>query len=344
VIASLSTPARRIAVAAGLSVLVHILLLWLPQVHIPQIGTLAPPLSAKLEPLPKLVAKPVQKPVAKPRRTRSPHPAIKPAIPEEVADNTTAVTPNQASPPSTEAASAVVAVSSVEAQPISSVVEEPETAPPLPKHAQLTFYVYQGLKHFQIGIINHQLDISSNEYTLKAVARTVGLARIFKDYLVTQTSRGKVGKQGLQPDTFEEEKINDDDKQNIKATFDWASQKLRFSQGGETALPAGTQDILGIFYQLSQLPMDGGVIPLAVSNGKKLEKYELEIGPEEEITTPMGQLRALHLRKRYAKGESGLEIWLGLDYRLFPVKYLLIKPSGEAAGEIVVSDIRVSDE
>lgn len=199
------------------------------------------------------------------------------------------------------------------------------------------------MDHFQIGILNQQLEISGDEYTLRAVTRTVGLAKLFKNYRLTQTSRGKGGKQGLQPETFEEEKINDNDQQNIKATFDWLSQKLRFSHGGETALPAGAQDMLSIFYQLSQLPMNRESIPLAVSNGKKLEKYEFGVGPEEEIITPMGKLRALHLRKLHAKGESGFEIWLGLEYRLLPVKYLLFEPSDEVAGEIVITGIRLAD-
>ena len=147
----------------------------------------------------------------------------------------------------------------------------------------------------------------------------------------------------MQPETFEEEKINDNDKQNIKATFDWLSHKLLFSKGGETALPAGAQDILSIFYQLSQIPLNKGAVQLAVSNGNKLEPYELEVGPEEEITTSMGKLRALHLRKLHAKGESGFEIWLGLEYRLLPVKYLLIEPSDEVAGEIVITDIRIAE-
>ena len=248
------------------------------------------------------------------------------------------------SQPAINAASAVAAASAVETQPVATIAEEQEAAHPLPKHAQLTFYVYKGLDNFQIGTIKHQLEINGNEYTLRAVTRTIGLAKLFKNYQLTQTSRGKADKKGLQPETFEEEKINDNDKQNIKATFDWSSQKLRFSQGGETALPAGAQDMLSIFYQLSQLPMNRETIPLAVSNGKKLEKYEFGVGPEEEITTPMGKLHALHLRKLHAKGEGGLEIWLGLEYRLLPVKYLLIEPSGEVAGEIVISDIRVADE
>lgn len=167
---------------------------------------------------------------------------------------------------------------------------------------------------------------------------------MFKNYQLTQISHGKVGPQGLKPDTFEEEKINDSDKENIKATFDWPAQKLHFFRGDDTELPAGTQDMLSIFYNLSQLPLNSDTIPIAVSNGKKLERYEFEINPEEEIITPMGKLKALHLSKLHAKGESGFEIWLGLEYRLLPVKYRLIEPSGEVSGEIVISDIRVADK
>lgn len=343
------TPARRISLAIAFSALIHAVIMWLPQVHPPHTEVLLPPLAAKLEPLPKPAAKPLPKPAPKPRRASPPKPATEPAGPVREPGNTIAGAPEPAPLPAIEAASSVAATSAVaaasviEAQFAATIAEEPEAAYPLPKHAQLSFSVYKGLDHFQIGTLNQQLEISGDEYTLKAVTRTVGLAKLFKNYQLTQTSRGKSGKQGLQPETFEEEKINDNDKQNIQATFDWLSQKLRFSQGGETALPAGAQDILSIFYHLSQLPMNGKVIPLAVSNGKKLEKYEFLVEPEEEITTPMGKLRALHLRKLHAKGDSGFEIWLGLEYRLLPVKCLLIEPSDEVAGEIVITGIRIAD-
>ena len=325
-IAALRTPVRRIALAVALSALVHVLLLWLPQVQLPHNEALLPPLAAKLEALPKLAAKQPPKPAAKPRRASPPPPATEPASSTMEPDNS------------------IAGASAVEAQSIATIAEKPEAAHPLPKRAQLTFAVYKGSGNFQIGTIKHQLEINGTEYTLKAVTQTIGLAKLFKNYQLTQTSRGKADKNGLRPETFEEEKINDNDKQTIKATFDWPSQKLRFSQGGETMLPADAQDILGIFYQLSQLSMNRDAIPLAVSNGKKLEKYELGVGPEEEIDTPMGKLGALHLRKLHAKGEGGLEIWLGLEYRLLPVKYLLIEPSGEVAGKVVISDIRVADE
>lgn len=353
------TPARRIAVAIALSALVHAAIMWLPRAPLPHAEKLFPPLAAKLEPLPKLAAKPFPKPVPKPERAKPPEPPIEPAATVAETESSIADIPEQVPTPVIEAASAVeivpavaqapaveilpaIAAPAVEAQP-AAIEEKSKAEYPLPNHVQLTFSVYKGLDHFQIGTLNQQLEIGGGKYILRALTQTVGLAKLFKNYQLTQTSRGKSGKQGLQPEIFEEEKINDSDKQNIKATFDWQSQKLIFSKGGETALPTGAQDMLSIFYQLSQIPLNKETIQLAVSNGKKLEKYEFGIGPEEEITTQLGKLRTLHLRKLRAKGESGIEIWLGLEYRLLPVKYMLIEPSDDVAGEIVVTDIRIAE-
>ena len=343
----------RIVIAVALSALIHADIIWLsPAMRLPHTEISIPPLAVKLELLPRLAAKPFQKTAPKPRRAKPykpPKPAIEPANPERETVDAIVGAPEPVSLPVIEAASAVETVPAVveapaaEAQPAAVIEEKPKAEYPLPKHVQLTFSVYKGLDHFQIGAISQQLEISGGEYTLKAMTQTVGLAKLFKNYQLTQTSRGKSGQQGLQPETFEEEKINGNDKQNIKATFDWLSQKLRFSQGGETALPADAQDMLSIFYQLSQIPLNKEAIQVAVSNGKKLEKYEFGVGPEEEITTPMGKLRTLHLHKLRTKGEGGFEIWLGLEYRLLPVKYLLIEPSNEAAGEIVITDIRIAD-
>ncbi len=349
---SSGTSTLSIALAFALSVLLHSAALWLPQVQVqlPHNEALPPPLMAKLEPLPKRAANLAPKPATKQKRASPPEPKTESAspaakldqpiaaIPEPVAVSAVEAASVAAIPEPTPAASAVAAASAV------VVMEEPTVAHPLPKHAQLTFFVYQGSGGFQIGEVKHQFKITGDEYTLKSVTQTTGLARLFKTYQLTQTSRGKVGKQGLQPGAFEEEKNLSGSKQNRGASFDWPSQKLRFPHGGETALPADAQDILSIFYQLSQLPMDGEIIALAVSNSKKLEKYKLVVGAEEEISTPMGKLRALHLRKLHNQGENSFEIWLGLEYRLLPVKYLLVEPSGEVAGEVVISDIRVTVE
>ena len=358
-IATLRTPARRIALAVALSVLAHAVVLWLPQVQLPHRESLSlQPLSAKLEALHKLEPKPVaikpapklkraKPPISKPPAPSEPPPAAAtpeaPSLPAntvaaaEAPSVAEAAPPPEAAPP-TEPAPPAAATASTAAE------EEPEAANSLPRQALLTFAVYKGLDKFRIGEVQHQLEISGDAYTLYAVTQTVGLARMIKNLQIIQISRGKTGKHGLQPEKFEEERISGSSRQTLGAVFDWPSQKMHFSHGGEAALPAEAQDILSIFYQLSQLPLNREIVPVYVSKGKKLEKYELKVNAEEEIATPMGKLRTLPLHKLHAPGEDGFEIWLGLEYRLLPVKIRIIERSGEAAGEIVISGIQIAEK
>jgi len=287
-------------------------MLFAPMVESPPDRMILPPLSARLEPLPKPTAPPAAKPV-------SANPAASP-------DGDASVE---------QAAEAMEAMAKT---------EEPTATRPLPKHIRLTFDVYKGADGFKTGEIRHRLDIHGNRYTLQAVKQTAGLASLLDSDQLIQTSRGKIDEHGLHPETFNMETITAGGKHNLKASFDWAAQKLHFSDGGETVLPVGAQDILSFRYQLSQLPMHGEFFTLSVSDGDQLEQYEIEIGGVEDITTPMGNLRALHLRKMHSQRQAYFEIWLGQEYRLLPVKFRQVDSSNEVTEEIVVSDIRASDE
>ncbi len=347
-IAALRKPVFRITLALILSILLHSSVMWAPDMRLPRRDVVLPPLTARLEPLvvpvvvPELIPKPAPEPGAarKPGQAHPPRPGIEPASPSQSAVAPAVTLAEQP------------AVAGHEPEPAPHVAEipsavaaaEPAAQHPLPKHAQLDFAVYQGsAASFMIGEVHHTLEIAEGRYTLKSVTKTTGLASLFKNYLLTQTSRGTAGNKGLQPEIYEEEKTTSSGMQRQKATFDWAAQTLLFSHGAETELPADAQDVLSMLYQLSQNSMRGEIVPLTISNGKKLEKYELEIGREEEITTPLGKLRALHLRKLHLEGEEGFEIWLGLEYRMLPVKYRHLDRSGKVDGEALIAGIRVAD-
>lgn len=321
----------RIALAIGLSLLIHVIVLFGPLVELPKSEVPLPPLTAKLEPLPEIAAAPAPKKKPKPKpKPETPVQESAPEMPSPEAANqetTSAEEPPAFSEPS----------------PADESVEQ--ARPLLPKHAQLTFSVYQGSGGMQLGEATHRLDIEDGQYTLKTVTQTTGVVSFFKTYVLTQTSRGRIDAQGLQPQRFAEEKKLSGGGQSLSAEFDWEAHKLHFSHGGETALPEQAQDIVSFLYQLSQMPVaNREIMSVRISNGKKLEYYELEIGAEEEIATPRGKLRALPLRKIHVRGEEGLEIWLGLEYRLLPIKVRQIDRAGQVAGEMVISDIRVSDE
>ncbi len=326
------TSTGRIALATALSLLIHAALLFGPNlVELQPVETLLPPLTARLEPLP--IVKPAPKPKPHVKAKRKPALPSFPVAPVETSQPVTPQSPEETTPPAEEVQ-----------PPAAPVTEVAPPAHPLPKHAQLNFTIYKGTD-FPVGQARHRLEIKDdNSYTLQVGINTTGLASLFKTFAMDQQSSGTISAAGLRPDEFSEGRNSDRGKQTLNARFDWQKKQLNFANGNQAILPEHAQDILSFLYQLSQLPLDQATISMYISNGKKLDKYELAVGEEEYILTQNGKMRALPLRRVRQPGEEGLEIWLGLEYRLLPVQIRSIDRNGEIAGQMTISDIRVSDE
>ncbi len=317
-IAAFRTPGRRIALAIALSLLIHAAILWLPYITLYQPRVVLPPLSVRLVPLPK----PVVSVAAMPQHAK-PAPKNDMNIPgHSVADKPTG----------------------------QSMVPMNKTKPnaailPFPKHLQLSFIVYSGENGLRAGEIRQQLDISDGRYALSSVRTTSGLASLRNNDRLIQASHGSIDAQGLQPDTYETEKITAAGKQESRSMFDHASGAIRFQDGSTSALPADAQDDLSYLYQLSQLSFNGEeFFTLPVGDTAQLRQYQIEIGTREDIDTPIGKLHTVHLRQMQSPGRAYFEVWLGLEYRRLPVKFREIDRSGKVTEEYVISGIRTSDE
>lgn len=328
------TSAARITLAIVLSLLTHAIVLFAFPVKSQPSEKLLPPLTARLEPLPRIATASALVKKVKPK----PRPA--PVVPKMAPPNDTAVEDVSAQEPQIYPEPQPPAID----ETVIKTIEEVQPTHPLPRQAQLTFIAYKGTD-FQVGEALHRLEIGDDKsYTLKVSMNTTGLASIFKTFEANQQSSGTLTAQGLQPDEFSETKNTSKGKEALGTKFDWQERTLSFSNGSNTPLPERAQDILSFMYQLSQLPLNQGAVTLYINNGKKLERYELAVGEEEEIQTRLGKLRAIPLNKVHAPGEEGLIIWLGVEYRLLPVKIRHIDRNGQLAGEMVISDIRVADE
>lgn len=349
----LATPARRIALAVALSLIVHGLALWLPAIKFPdskpeiQLHSL----TAKLIPLPKMSEKiSAHKHKPKPRPAPQPEPVVQP-IPEQpmaASEPVAASAPIAASEPVAAsaplAASAPAASESVAAASAPAATDVEQQRPPLPKHAQLRFSVYQGQKNFKIGESLHTLDIKDGRYTLKADVHTTGLVSVFKSYRMEQTSMGAATGLTLKPESFTEEITDSNGKKINRADFDWAAHTVHFSNGSEAALPLQAQDILSILYQFPPMHQQEEIVSINIGTGKKFEKYRFEVVFEEPLETAMGTLQTVHFRKLHAAKEEGLEIWFAQEYRLLPVKMRHLDRDGKIDAEAIITDIRVSDE
>lgn len=329
-------PLQRVALAVALSLLAHSLVVWqLPEIKPAVNKEILPALQAKLEPLPKLAARPVAR---KPRVKSSarPKPSVKP-----VAETPAVIAETAASAVPAEPAEAAA---TEPASPSPAAVDETLKHPLLPRHAQLHFTVQYGAGSFKVGEVIHVLENIDGRYTLRAETQTTGLASIFKNYHLTQTSTGTVTKLGLRPENYVETKTDGSGTQTSSASINWDMHKIHFSNGEDRNLTEQAQDRLSLPYQLSQLPLNTDSVPVELINSTDIRQHYLAIGDEGTISTPIGELRTVALHKVHGANEDGLIIWLALEYRLLPVKILSLDRSGAVTANMVITDIRVSDE
>ncbi len=330
------SPLARITLAIALSVVIHLLLIFTPMIKLPPADVPLPPLQAKLEPLPKLAPPaPTQKKTApKPKPVAPVAPTLPLITPASEVAAASAVTPVPEA-----AASEVIPAPVID----SAKTEDAQLAHPLPKTAQLTFDVYKGTD-FRVGEARLRLDIAEDRsYVLNVSANTTGIVSVFKKFDLIQTSTGILAEHGLRPNLYSEIRLTGDGQETRSVAFDWPEKTLNFSSGGSASLPDGSQDILSFMFQFSQLVWHSNVV-MNISNGKKLERYEIALGKEQTLDTRMGKLRAIPFSKVHAPGEEGLDIWLAVEYRLLPVKISKINRDGQVDSELVISDIRVADQ
>jgi hypothetical protein len=317
VLAAISTPVRRITFAIALSAMIHATLLWFPHLSFVHHTVSLPPLTVRIEHLPSPLTQPALKPQANNLATKS-----------------------EINLPGKQ-------TSSLPHTLTTKLLEKSSVSLPFPKHIQLFFTGYQLSESTKPVKLHQLLDIDGFNYSLKSIKQDSALINPGNKENVTQISQGQFDEQGFRPEVFGEKTISEHGTQVLHVTFSWATHTLHFSGGENTPLSTGAQDILSFMYQLSQLakpPLQTEYFKIPISNGTQLEQVQIEIGISEDISTPMGNLRALHLRKMHTQNEPYFEIWLGLEYRMLPVKFRQVDASGETIEEDVISDIRASDE
>lgn len=285
-----------------------------------------PPLRAELMPVP---------PPAAVTPTEVPAPAPKPAAKPPVRQRQAVARP---------APTAAPAVAEAPAEPESApeiAPEPPSTAPMtpaqpatpvLPATGIIRYAIFKVPLGMQIGRAEHRWEFTADgRYRLRGVTETSGLVSIFKPLRLETESAGRMAAGGLQPESYRTLKNGKDANEN--ADFDWLTAEVRLSRDGSVqAIAPGTQDLLSLNYQLAYLGNLAGGSSLGVVTGKKYERYAVDSLGEEEIETPAGRFRTLHLR---AMTDKTTEIWIALDRQRLPVKIRFTDKKGESFEQVV---------
>ncbi len=229
-----------------------------------------------------------------------------------------------------ELASPVAALAPGEETVPAPIKPEP-VRPLLPATGVIRFAIFMGSQGFQIGRAEHRWEFTEDgRYHLFGMTETSGLVGLFKPVRFENESRGRLVAGGLQPEHYLTRKNGKDANEN--AEFDWSATQVRLSRDGQTRPVApGTQDILSLNYHLAYVRQPESGATLGVVTGKKYERYALDALGEEDINTPAGHFRTLHLR---AMTDSVTEIWLALDHHRLPVKIRFTDKKGDVFEQI----------
>lgn len=307
----------RYSLAILLSVLLHVIFLWFPYIHLSHVHVALPELSVRLENLPKFPLKG----------------ELVGSGDEKTQTGSELIHHDLKPMPSTGIKTGLKM----------QRMENSSEHLPIPAHMKLIFKLYDSESSYGIGKVIHQLDLQNAKYILRSERYMDKLSTTIKGGQFTQISQGDFNASGFKPEIYKSIKMNSGLLENRKVFFNWSEHTLEYSKNQVELLPDDAQDTLSYMYQLSQISMQREIVSLPISDGTHLINYAMEIGRAEHISTPMGDMNALHLRKIHQRGEAYFEIWLALEYRMLPVMYLQMNSSGEVTEKYSVSEILVSD-
>ena len=285
------------------------------------------PLRAEIRPLPEAPPAP---PDVAPKA--APPPEAKAARPPR---------PPSARPGVPAAPVAALSTPETEPAPLPEIVSEmPSTAPLtpvqpakpiLPATGTIRYAILKESLGLQVGRAEHRWEFTEDgRYRLTGITETSGLVSLFKPIRLETESSGRLVAGGLQPETYRTLKNGKDVGEN--ADFDWSTAEVRLARDGSVQpIARGTQDILSLNYQLAYLGglAEGSVI--GVVTGRKYERYAVDSLGEEEIETPAGRFRALHLR---AMTDKTTEVWIALDRQRLPVRIRFTDKKGESFEQV----------
>ena len=345
---------RKLAYFVALSLLAHLVVIFGARLELPQRAAEPLPLEVRLQP-----AAPPPPVLLRPRPHRHATPKPAPIVPAPILT----APPQVAAAPVLEPAPPAMYVPAEVESPLAAPAEikspsitppaleasEPEPKPApllvrrLPRQGEITYELYLGNDKFTVGRTRQTWELSDDSYRLSSVSETTGLTALFSRQRLAYESRGRLTARGLRPEHFTTERVRSGRSEDAAADLDWSAMTAMIGnpQRG-IALPADAQDLVSFMYQLGFMPLAPGRIELPITNGWKLERYELEIGGEEELQTPFGMLRAVPVKQVRRPDQESIELWLAAEYRWLPVRIRFFDREGEPSGEQLVSDIRVS--
>ncbi len=285
-------------------------------------------------PKPKPVARPKPKPVPpapvslpdpNPPAAADPTPSPPPAAAEPTEDvppTDTATTTEDLLPP----------VAAIDPTPVEKEVPAREPAVQQSKYplksATLVYDLSYGVNPMRVGRVTHTWSNDGERYFAETVIEATGVFALLYGGQYVQRSWGVFGPNGLIPSEFFVQRGRADRAET--AQFDWESQRVDFAWRSErrsAKLSSGTQDPISMLHQIFFMQPLPEAKTFNVASSRKLATYEYVFLGEEDIDTPLGGLRALHVRRKDDDADH-VDVWVDPARSFLPVRIHYVDRKG----------------
>jgi hypothetical protein len=188
--------------------------------------------------------------------------------------------------------------------------------------------------------IGEGLDVLQHDgktYSVVSESHTVGLAAIYP-LNIRREAKGSVTAAGLRPLSFVETR-NGHFKRS--ASFDWAAGQVLLTNGDKAQtvqLPPNTWDAASFAWNFAFSHPDGKDLQVHFTDGRWVTEYKYTILGREKLTTPLGELETVHVKKIQEEGDKrAFDVWLATDQHLLPARVRATEKDGTAFDSVVES-------
>lgn len=310
----------------------------------------APPEAVKPAP-PKPAATPKPRPKARPQPAARPQPPPPIALPDPTpplaqadeaapphddvidapnassmdvaaAQSGTGTSPGESPPAATGAA-----VGPVPAAAAAAATPGPPARYPL-RSATLVYDLSFGETPMRVGRVTHQWNNDGERYFAETVVEATGLFAVLYGGQYVQRSWGTFGAAGLVPSEYYVQRGGPERAET--ASFDWEARNVAFHWRNErrnATLVAGTQDPISMLHQIYYMQPLPQAKTLNVASSRKFGTYLFQFIGEERIDTPMGELTALHVRRKDDDADH-VDVWVDPQRGFLPVRVHFVDRRG----------------
>ncbi len=154
----------------------------------------------------------------------------------------------------------------------------------------------------RVGIMErHYIDKKDGTGTFESFGKLTGLAALFRKDQINESSRWEMKHGMLRPVVYKYEKTGGDKVKKEVHRFDWKKNTVTSvtdSGKNQLALKPGLLDKL--LYQLAVMQIEDPKAGLSYNliDGTDLKNYQFEFMGEEELSTPMGKLKAFKFQRK----------------------------------------------